>query len=69
MTGQTRGMLNGYAAADGRHRETVINDSNVHHGSLGHVPIDTAIHPCGKGPISALLGGSGAAVSCARGRS
>jgi hypothetical protein len=48
MVGQTRTMLDGYAAG-GRYRETVIGDSNVHHGSFGHVPIHTAIRPCGKG--------------------
>jgi len=48
MVGQTRTMLDGYAAG-GRYRETVIGDSNVHHGPFGHVPIHTAIHPCGKG--------------------
>jgi len=48
MVGQTRTMLDGYAAG-GRYRETVIGDSNVHHGSFGHVPIHTAIHPCDKG--------------------
>jgi len=46
MVGQTRTMLDGYAAG-GRYRETVIGNSNVHHGSFGHVPIHTAIHPCG----------------------
>jgi len=69
MVGQTRTMLDGYAAG-GRYRETVIGDSNVHHGSFGHVPIHTAIHPCDKGSnIRLIEGGSGAAVSCARGRS
>ena len=48
MVGQTRAMPDGYAAG-GRYRETVIDDSSVHHGSFGHVPIHTAIHPCGKG--------------------
>jgi len=48
MVGQTRTMLDGYAA-DGRYRETVIGDYNVHHGSFGHVPIHTAIHPCDEG--------------------
>ena len=48
MVGQTRTMLDGHAAG-GRYRETVIGDSNVHHGSFGHVPIHTAIRPCGKG--------------------
>ena len=48
MAGQTRTMLDGYAAG-ARYRETVIGDSNVHHSSFGHVPIHTAIRPCGKG--------------------
>ncbi len=50
MVGLTRAMHDGYAADDGRYRETVIDDPSVHHGSFGHVPIHTAIHPCGKVP-------------------
>lgn len=61
MAGLTRAMLHGYAAVGGRYRETVIDDSSVHHGSFGHVPIHTAIPPCGKGsnirPISTGGGG------------
>ena len=56
MVGQTRTMLDGHAAG-GRYRETVIGDSNVHHGSFGHVPIHTAIRPCGKGSNIRLLDG------------
>ena len=48
MVGLTRAMLDGYAVG-ARYRETVIDHSSVHHGSLRHVPIHTAIHPCGKG--------------------
>jgi len=55
MVGQTRTMLDSYAAG-GRYRETVIGDSNVHHGSFGHVPIHTAIHPCDKGSNIRLRG-------------
>ena len=57
MAGQTRTMLDGYAAG-GRYRETVIGHSNVHHGSFGHVPIHTAIHPCGKGSNIRLIDGN-----------
>jgi len=48
-------MLDGYAAG-GRYRETVIGDSNVHHSSFRHVPIHTAIRPCGKGSNIRLWG-------------
>ena len=48
MVGQTRVMLEA-TPPDGRYRETVIDHSNMYHRSFGHVPIHTAIHPCGKG--------------------
>ena len=54
MAGQPRAMLEA-TPPDGRYRETVIDHSTMYHRSFGHVPIHTATHPCGKGPISALL--------------
>ena len=48
MVGQTRAMLEA-TPPDGRYRETVIDHSTMYHRSFGHVPIHTAIHPCGKG--------------------
>ena len=67
MVGQTRTMLDGYAAG-GRYRQTVIGDSNVHHGSFGHVPVHTAIHPCGKGSNIRPMHGFLVRVSCHRRR-
>ena len=55
MVGQTRAMLEA-TPPDGRYRETVIDHSNMYHRSFGHVPIHTAIHPCGKGSNIRLRG-------------
>jgi hypothetical protein len=54
MAGQTRAMLEA-TPPDGRYRETVIDHSTMYHRSFGHVPIHTAIHPCGKGSNIRLI--------------
>jgi hypothetical protein len=54
MVGQTRAMLEA-TPPDGRYRETVIDHSNTYHRSFGHIPIHTAIHPCGKGSNIRLI--------------
>ena len=48
MVGQTRAMLEA-TPPDGRYRETVIDDDSMYQGPFGHVPIHSAIHPCGTG--------------------